>query len=245
MTEMPGQGRIKNLIEFTSVGVDVATQRDGHTARNRILGTINLTLSEHRVAFIGANGSGKSTILRLINGLMVPTSGTIRVNGVDPAARGREVRSHVGLVFTDPLQQIIMSTPAEDIGLSLRKRVPAGAERRARALEYLSGFGIEHVADRSIYDLSSGERQLVALAAVLAVEPRIVLADEPTTLLDLRYQTRLGRFLVELPQQLIVATHDLVLAAATDRVILIDGGAILADGEPAEVIGYYRKMMES
>ena len=159
--------------------------------------------------------------------------------GKDP----RAARTKVGFVFTDPLSQLVMPTPAEDLELSLRRRIRDRGERRARALELLAEREIAHVADSSVYDISGGERQLVALASVLAVEPAILVLDEPTTLLDLRHRERLRQVLAGLQQQVLLATHDLDLALDADRVLVIDEGRIAFDGQPAAAVAFYRGLM--
>ena len=210
-----------------------------------LLDDITLDLAERRIALIGANGSGKSTLLRLLNGLRTPTAGTVTVDGRDTTAKAAEVRARVGFVFTDPLAQLLMSTPVEDVELSLRARIRDRRERTRRAEELLAERGLLEVAHQSIYDLSGGERQLVALTSVLAVRPRIVVADEPTTLLDLRNRILLRRAFAELEQQLIVSTHDLDLASEMDRVLVVDGGRIVADGDPGTVIDGYVSAMQA
>lgn len=208
-----------------------------------ILDQVSLTLPEQRVAVIGANGSGKSTLLRLVNGLVAPTRGVVSVDGLDPVRHGRDVRRRVGFIFTDPLSQLVMPTPLEDVELSLRRSIRDRGARRDRARALLADRGLAGVAEQSVYDLSGGERQLVALTAVLAVEPTIVVADEPTTLLDLRNRLALHRVLADLPQQLVVATHDLDLARAFERVVVIDGGRVVADGAPGEAVAFYERLM--
>lgn len=208
-----------------------------------LLDDITLDLPERRVAFVGANGSGKSTLLRLLNGLITASTGRVLVDGLDPAADGRGVRKRVGFVFTDPLSQLVMPTPLEDVELSLRRTIRDRTQRRDAARTLLEARGLGHVAEQSIYDLSGGERQLAALTAVLAVEPAVLVADEPTTLLDLRNRLALRRVLATLDQQVILATHDLDLATDADRVLVVDGGRIVADGTPAETIRHYEMMM--
>lgn len=233
------------MIELRDVRVVVPGPRHDEAERV-LLDEITLDLAEARIAVIGANGSGKSTLLRLLNGLREPTSGTVRVDGLDPAADARSaqaVRRRVGFIFTDPLAQLLMPTPIEDIELSLRGVVKKREERTRRAQELLDERGIGHVANQSIYDLSGGERQMVALTSVLAVGPRIVVADEPTTLLDLRNKLMLRRVMDGLTQQVIFSTHDLEVAADAQRVIVVDGGRIVADGAPGEAIGFYRRIM--
>ncbi len=228
------------MIDFTSVSVTVRTPGRPDKA---LLADITVSLSEARVAVVGANGSGKSTLLRLINGLILPSSGQVAVDGHDVAREGRLVRSQVGFIFTDPLAQLVMSTPVDDVELSLRRLVRDGSERRRRARQLLADRGLDHVAEQSIYDLSGGERQLVALTSVLAVEPRILVADEPTTLLDLRNRNRLVAELATLPQQVVFATHDLDFAATADRVIVITDGRISHDGSPDIALAQYREAM--
>ncbi len=214
----------------------------GWTTRT-LLDDITLDLPERRVAFIGANGSGKSTLLRLLNGLVVASTGRVLVDGLDPASDGKGVRRKVGFVFTDPLSQLVMPTPLEDVELSLRRTIRDRTQRRDAARALLAARGLEHVAEQSIYDLSGGERQLAALTAVLAIEPAILVADEPTPLLVLRNRLALRRVFAELPQQLVIATHDLDLALDADRVLVVEGGRIVADGTPAETIRHYEALM--
>ncbi len=232
------------MISLRGVSVVVPAARRGDADRV-LLDDITLDLAERRIALIGANGSGKSTLLRLLNGLRTPTAGTVTVDGRDTTAKAAAVRARVGFVFTDPLAQLLLSTPVEAVELSLRARIRDRRERTLRAEELLAERGLLEVAHQSIYDLSGGERQLVALTSVLAVRPRIVVADEPTTLLDLRNRILLRRAFAELEQQLIVSTHDLDLAAEMDRVLVVDGGRIVADGDPGTVIDGYVSAMQA
>lgn len=232
-----------STIRLAGVGVDVDvfSAREMHT--KTLLTDLDLTLTERRIAVIGANGSGKSTLLRLLNGLVEPTRGAITVDGLDPVRDGKEVRQRVGFIFTDPLSQLVMSTPVEDIELSLRRRIRGRRERADAAYALLRARGLEHLANQSIYDLSGGERQLVALTAVLAVDPAILVADEPTTLLDLRNREHLRRVFADLDQQLIVSSHDLDFIADFDRVLVIDAGRVVFDGVPAAAVAHYRGLM--
>ena len=226
------------MIELRAVSVVVPAWRQGEADRV-LLDDISLELPERRIAIVGANGSGKSTLLRLLNGLRTPTSGTVIVDGLDAVKDAKRLRQRVGFVFTDPLAQLLMSTPVEDVALSLQGRIKDKKERTRRALALLEARGVGHVAHQSIYDLSGGERQLVALTSVLAVEPRVIVADEPTTLLDLRNRQALRRTLASLEQQVIYSTHDLEFAADADRVLVIDDGRVLADGSPSEALDRY------
>ncbi len=228
------------MIRLSGVTVAVPTPEG---PPKTLLQDVTLDLTEPRICVIGANGSGKSTLLRLLNGLVVPNRGSVTVHGHDTVRDGREVRRAVGFVFTDPLSQLVLPTAVEDVELSLRRTHQDRRTRRARARELLQLRGLAEVAESSIYDLSGGERQLVALTAVLAVEPRVVVADEPTTLLDLRNRDLVRRELATLTQQLVVATHDLEWAAEFGRVLVVDRGRITFDGDGPAAVASYRTLV--
>ena len=257
------------MIELRDASVKAPTA-DGEST---ILHPTSLTLTERRIAVIGANGSGKSTLARLFNGLVLPSTGSVRVHPVhstnnnegspsvsgplassasapalnatpaaplDTVRDGRAVRRAVGFVFTDPAAQLVMPTAAEDVALSLRAKHRKKHDRLAAAHTVLERFGIADLADRSVHSLSGGQRQLLAIASVLATDPDIVVADEPTTLLDLRNSRLIGDLLTSLPQQVIIVTHDLDLAARCDRALVVADGRIACDGEPPAAVAWYR-----
>nr|WP_120492390.1 ABC transporter ATP-binding protein [Corynebacterium lactis] len=205
----------------------------------RILEPISLTLTERRIGIIGENGGGKSTLARLINGLGAATEGTVLYEGLNVARKAKEVRKQVGFIFSDADNQIVMPTVAEDIAFSLRKHRLPRQERDARVHAALERFGLANHADDSPHLLSGGQKQLLALASVLVLEPSTVIADEPTTLLDLRNRLHIRRIFSELDQQLIVVTHDLDFIDDFDRVIRVQSGRILDDGAPGPVIERY------
>lgn len=208
-----------------------------------VLDDINLTLSEQRIGVIGQNGGGKSTLTRLINGLGEPTAGTVTVDGINPSEQGKKVREKVGFVFSDAENQIVMPNVRDDIAFSLRRFKLPKDERTARVDAALERFGLLEFAERSPHTLSGGQKQLLALAAVLVIDPVLIIADEPTTLLDLRNRDRIKREFAQLDQQLIVVTHDLEFLTDFDRVICIDDHKVAADGAPQEVIDFYRDLM--
>lgn len=233
----------RQSIVLSAAGVDIVPADAAAAGPKTILKPLTLELAEQRIAVIGANGSGKSTLLRLLNGLVLPSTGSVRVNGLDTAADGAAVRRTVGFVFTDPLSQLVMPTPVEDVELSLRRLKLPKKERRARALDILAGYRLAHLAGNSIYELSGGERQMVALATVLAVEPSILVLDEPSTLLDLRNTRLLRERLASLPQQVVMSTHDLDLAADCGRVLVVDDAGIAFDGPPDDAVARYRALV--
>lgn len=208
-----------------------------------ILEPTTLTLTEDRISIIGANGSGKSTLARLINGLVLPVSGSVEVDGLDTQKRGAQVRRKVGYLFTDPAAQLIMPTGIEDVALSLRRVIKNRKERDEAALSALKEIGLASKADVSVNALSGGQRQLLALAGVLACTPSILVADEPTTLLDLRWRAHVGALLRSLPLQVIEVTHDLDSAARAQRTLVVDLGQVVFDGDPKEAVQLYRDLM--
>lgn len=209
----------------------------------RVLQEIELTITDHRVGIVGANGSGKSTLARMINGLVTPDHGRVTVDGLDVSKKGREVRRRVGFVFTNPDNQIVMPTVAEDVAFSLRRRGLSAAESAERVAATLERFGLAGHADHAAHRLSGGQKQLLALASVLVTEPAIVVADEPTTLLDARNARLITEMLTGLDQQVIVVTHQLELLAGFDRVIVIDDGRIVGDDVPDAAISRYRALL--
>ena len=224
-----------------------------------ILQSTSLTLAEGCISVIGANGSGKSTLARMINGLVTPTAGSVTItaaNGaeiqsaktakaqkeqLDTISDGAAIRRLVGFMFSDPAAQTIMPTVIEDVELSLRKLYKKGPERHEAAQHALKRFGLEAFETRSVHTLSGGQRQMLALASVLATDPQIVVADEPTTLLDLRNSRLIGDVLLGLDQQTIIVTHDLDLAARADRTLVIDNAQVVFDGDPAAAVAWYRE----
>ena len=201
-----------------------------------------LSLSERRIGIIGLNGSGKTTFARMINGLVQPSEGLVTVDGLDTASDGDAVRGKVGFIFQNPQNQIILPILREDIELGLRSRRLARSEVQARVDGVLGRFGIAHLADRRVHELSGGELQLAALASVLVTEPALVILDEPTNQLDLRNRRLVQETIDRLEEHVLVISHDLELIETFDRVLLFHEGRILVDGPPNDAIGRYREI---
>ena len=161
------------------------------------------------------------------------------MDGLDVEKNGKEVRRKVGFVFSDAENQIVMPTVEDDIAFSLRRVKMPKVDKQQKVQDMLERFNLADHATQSPHFLSGGQKQLLALASVLILEPDVIIADEPTTLLDLRNRIKIKNVFAELPQQLIVVSHDLDFIADFDRVICIDNHSIVADGEPSEVIQTY------
>ena len=208
-----------------------------------VLRDVDVRLTERRVGVVGANGSGKSTFARMVNGLVLPTAGRVRVDGLDTRTDGREVRRRVGFCFTDPDAQIVMPTVGEDVAFGLRRRGLSRTESRARVRHALAAYGLAEHADHPAHLLSGGQKQMLALASVLVTEPAVLVMDEPTTLLDLRNARLVSRVVAGLPQQVLLVTHHLDLLDGFDRVLVFDEGRLVCDDLPGEAVGFYRKLM--
>jgi biotin transport system ATP-binding protein len=206
---------------------------------HQVLAGVSLELRERRIAVIGANGSGKSTFARLLNGLVIPTEGRVTVDGLDTRKQGRAVRRRVGFLFQDPDSQIVMPTVAEDLAFGLRQHRLAKPEIERRVEAALAAYGLSEFRDHPAHLLSGGQKQLLAIAAVLVTEPRYVVFDEPTTLLDLRNKRLVTRLIRELDEHVVVVSHDLDLLKDFDRVLVFHEGAVVADGLPADSVSAY------
>lgn len=223
------------MIELDEVTCDLGGRR--------VLQDVDVVLAERRVGVIGANGSGKSTLARLLNGLVLPTKGRVRVDGLDTDKDVRAVRRRVGFVFQDPDAQIVYPTVAEDVAFGLRNRGLAKPAIDERVEAVLRQYGLWELRDQPAHLLSGGEKQLLALAAVLVTEPAYLVLDEPTTLLDLGNSRRIAGVLDSLPQPVVAVSHDLALLEDFDRVVVLDRGRVVADGPARDSIAAYRAMV--
>ena len=199
-----------------------------------ILSDLTLTLNEPRIGILGRNGSGKTTLLRLMAGLVAPTSGSVTVDGIDPARDRKAALSRIGILFQNPDHQILFPTVIEELAFGLRQQGHGDAELRARAA--LAAEGHADWADRPVSSLSQGQRQWLCLLSILLMTPRTILLDEPFAALDLPTAARLSRRLAALTQRLITISHAPAAVATCDRLLWLEAGRIRADGAPDEVI---------
>ncbi|MEJ5359495.1 MAG: ABC transporter ATP-binding protein [Desulfobacterales bacterium] len=202
---------------------------------------VSLTVEEGEfVVVAGENGSGKTTLLRHLNALLRPTAGRVRVCGVDAAREPLKARLLVGMLFQDAESQIVGETVREDVAFGPENLGLPRPEIDRRVAEALARTGLVHLADRRPHLLSGGEKRRLTLAGVLAMEPRVVVGDEPFASLDYAGVRGVLEVLVSLQRQgrtVIVTTHDLdkVLAHA-DRLVLMKGGRILCEGRPGQAL---------
>ena len=192
-----------------------------------------------RVALLGPNGAGKTTLVLHLNGILVPSAGEIRIGGL-PVAREhlKEIRRRVGVVFQDPDDQLFMPTVRDDVGFGPANLGLRGDELDGRVAGALAAVGMSGAAGRPPHHLSFGQRRRVALATVLAMDPQVLVLDEPTSNLDPAARRDLADILVTLPVTGIIVTHDLPYALELcPRSVILNDGVIVADGPTSEVLG--------
>lgn len=194
--------------------------------------------SGESVGLIGANGVGKSTLLKLLVGLNENYTGDIRVEGIPVSNQNLSaIREKTGYVFQDSENQLFMSTVSEDIAFGPRNYGLPESEVKKRVEDALKRMRIEHLAEKQIYKLSGGEKKMAAIATILSMQPEVVLMDEPTIALDPMNRRNLIHILNELSQTKLIASHDLDMIYDTcDRVVLMDQGEVVADGMAKEIL---------
>ena len=220
-----------------------------HTA----LKDITLTIQEHEfVAIIGHTGSGKSTLITHMNGLLQPTSGSVFVDGIDMSdkKRRREGRSHVGMVFQYAEYQLFEETVAKDVAFGPKNMGLSEKECDERVREALSLVGLDYdrFAEKSPFDLSGGERRRAALAGIIAMRPKYLVLDEPMAGLDPSGRrsilSTVCRLHEALPCAVIMVSHSMDdVASVAKRVIVMDKSEIVMDGTPAEVFSRADELM--
>ena len=209
----------------------------------RILSGLSAHLTERRIGIVGRNGSGKTTLLRLIAGLIAPTQGTIEVEGMNPAGDRKAMLARLGILFQNPDHQIIFPTVLEEIAFGLTQLGHPRPEAETRARAILAAHGRAHWEGARVETLSQGQRQVLCLLSVLAMQPATILLDEPFAALDLPTRARLHRLFDALPQRLVTITHDPATLEGADRVLWLEDGQLVADGPAPEILPLFRAEM--
>jgi biotin transport system ATP-binding protein len=205
-----------------------------------ILREISWNTRSRTVAVIGENGSGKSSLARVVAGLDPPSGGAVRVLDIDVVRDRRELRRRVAVVFSNPDAQIVMPTVAEDVAFSLRGARLSRDESTRRVDAALERFGLTRLAGQSAHDLSGGEKQLLALCGAFIRDPHLLIADEPTAYLDARHSRLVASHLFGGSSRLLLVTHDLELARRCETGILVRDGRIARSGPVDDVIAEYQ-----
>ncbi|UNE55494.1 energy-coupling factor ABC transporter ATP-binding protein [Bartonella machadoae] len=208
-----------------------------------VLRDITVELTERRIAIIGANGSGKSTFVRLINGLQLPSHGFVSVDGLDTKHDAKAVKRKIGFVFQNPDNQIVLPLVEEDLAFGLKNLKLSKGEIQKCVDEILQRYDLQAFRNHAVHLLSGGQKQLVAISGVVAMKPDYIIFDEPTTLLDLQNKRRITQVIEELSQTAIVVSHDLEFLRNFDRVLVFDKGEIAVDDVPRVAIKEYMRRM--
>ncbi|MGB3245147.1 MAG: ABC transporter ATP-binding protein [Sulfitobacter sp.] len=208
-----------------------------------VLADITLHANERRIGIVGRNGSGKTSLARIMTGLIPSSAGAVRIAGVDVAQDRKAALGVVGILFQNPDHQIIFPTVEEEIAFGLIQMGLTKAEAAAGVHEILAQFGKAHWAQAPVHPLSQGQRQLVCLMSVLAMRPSVIVLDEPFAGLDIPTTLHLRRMLDALDVTLVLITHQPDVLARYDRVIWIDGGRIVQDGPATQVAAAFEAQM--
>ncbi|MDN5569694.1 MAG: ATP-binding cassette domain-containing protein [Propionibacteriaceae bacterium] len=217
--------------------IDIAGLTYAYPDGRRALDGVDLRVAPgQKVAVLGPNGAGKTTLALHLNGLLLPARGTVTVGDtvLGPRAPARAlaaVRRRVGVLFQDPEDQLFCSTVADDVAFGPANQGLRGAELDARVAAALASVEAAELADRAPHHLSYGQKQRVALAGVLALDPDVVVLDEPTSMLDPATRRELIAVLARIRATLLLVTHDLPLALQLcERAVILDAGRVVADG---------------
>ena len=200
------------------------------------------------VAVLGHNGSGKSTMAKLLNAILLPTEGTVTVAGIDTKDEEKllEIRQHVGMVFQNPDNQIVATIVEEDVAFGLENLGVPTDEMRARVDQALHAVGMYEYREHAPHQLSGGQKQRVAIAGIIAMRPDCIVLDEPTAMLDPQGRKEVMRTIKLLNRDygitVILITHEMDEAAQCDRVVVIDHGEVHMDAPPAKVFSHVQEM---
>lgn len=232
---------MENIIQIKNLSFDYIRESDEGSETVHAIRDISLDIAEGSfTAIIGRNGSGKSTLAKNLNGLLLPTSGKILVNGWDTADEDHiwDIRQTAGMVFQNPDNQLVASIVEDDVAFGPENLGVDPKEIRRRVDEVLKSVDMYQFRKKAPHLLSGGQKQRVAIAGVLAMEPRCIIFDEPTAMLDPQGRAEVMDIIRRLHEEgktVILITHFMDEAAQADRIIIMDDGEILADDAPDEV----------
>lgn len=242
------RGEMKSMAKEIVRFQDVTFKYDENASY--ALNGVNFSVYEGEwLAIVGHNGSGKSTIAKLMNGLIFPESGSIYVNGKEISEETVwDVRDLVGMVFQNPDNQFVGTTVQDDVAFGLENHGIPREEMVKRVHDSLAKVKMDQFLNQEPYHLSGGQKQRVAIASVLALRPAIIILDEATSMLDPRGRSEVLGTVRELKNlnnlTIISITHDLEEAVKADRLIVMNRGTVYAEGTPADIFLMDEKLVE-
>lgn len=232
-----------DLIRYEDVTFSYFTEdADEQKIEYKVFAHFNLSVEKGSfVAVLGHNGSGKSTIAKLANGIVVPQGGRVLVDGIPTSDERRlfDIRSRVGMVFQNPDNQIVSSIVEEDVAFGVENLGLPPEECRRRVDEALKRVGMYEYRLKAPNKLSGGQKQRVAVAGIIAMRPQCIVFDEPTAMLDPSGRAEVMQIAKELNRRdgitVLFITHNMDEAVQADRVVVVDSGVIVKDGAPRDV----------
>ena len=204
-----------------------------------ILNDLSFNVRSSRIGVVGRNGSGKSSLARLLAGLIAPKSGSVTINGIDVGRDRKAALSEVGILFQNPDHQIIFPTVEEEISFGLSQQGLPKHDVKDRTTRLLKEFGKAHWADAHVASLSQGQKHLVCLMAIVAMRPKLIILDEPFTGLDIPTKAQLNRYLSRYDGALLHISHDPRDLNGYDHIIWLEEGAVSCIGAPEDVLPKY------
>ncbi|VEP13600.1 putative enzyme [Hyella patelloides LEGE 07179] len=234
-----------NQVSLTNtVSITLNNLGFNYSKERAALTDVNLKIiTGEKVGLIGANGAGKTTLFMAICGILTPNYGDVQILN-RPIVPGR-FNPDIGLVFQNPDDQLFCPTVRDDVAFGAENMGLAPHEVTERVETALSLTGVSHLIDRIPHHLSGGEKCMVAISTVLAMQPQVILYDEPSANLDLKARRRLIRFLQASSETIMISSHDLeLILEVCDRVILLNQGRVIADGLPQKIMSD-RVLMEN
>lgn len=238
---------IKNLIH------KYITYGDSEDERQEIAAIDDISLSVEKgefVAILGKNGSGKSSLAKHINGLLMPTQGMVSIKGMDTRDQRNllKIRQDAGIVFQNPDNQIVGTTVEEDTAFGPENLGIEPEDICKRITTALTGVGMQAYREASPNHLSGGQKQRVAIAGIMAMEPECIVMDEPTAMLDPEGRRHVLSLVRELNREkhitILMVTHHMEEVVLADRIIVMDQGKIIMDGTPKEIFSRVAEMKE-
>lgn len=230
---------------------DLCFEYQGEEQNTQVLKQMNLSIRKGEfIAVLGHNGSGKSTLAKHFNSILIPTSGTVYVEGIDTSQEELvfDVRQRVGMVFQNPDNQIVATLVEEDVAFAPENLGVLPEEIRSRVDYSLKAVGMYEYRNRAPHQLSGGQKQRVAIAGIIAMQPDCIVLDEATAMLDPRGRREVLETIQKLNRELgttiVHITHYMEEAVLANRVVVVDNGEILLDGTPNEVFRHVEQLKQ-
>lgn len=233
---------MENIISAQNVEFCYANDFEDKTPPKQILKNVSLDIKKGEfLAVLGHNGSGKSTIAKHMNAILIPQKGKVYAEGIDTSDESRlfDIRQHVGMVFQNPDNQIVATIVEEDVAFALENMGVDPVEMRERVDDALKSVGMYEYRNHSPHQLSGGQKQRVAIAGIIAMRPDCIVLDEPTAMLDPVGRKEVLKTIRRLNKDygitIVLITHYMEEAAQADRVVVMDDGKIVMDDIPSNV----------